>query len=567
MKHLLIISIIIIITLGFGANIIRAPKIEAVGIKETFLSVRPPVPKSLTSLDQHIIDIIPDLRSTAGTAGKNIVLAEDGHSVAVIYGRESGDPDNIMVICIAYSTDLGSTWLYYGSLSPMVRRAYSAIDAEDDFATTGLVHFAWHEATRISGSYDSSPCFYIRETSYPDGTFYPFRFRLPNSGRRDVWTPCIGVRDSVVVITAMNNGTYVITYDCYIWRSTDYGVTWDSGRVFLPFPQVDYAPHFRFGSDGYIFFLWCKEDSGGYWPYYCESYNYGLTWTPPQLLWGNNPPYPNMSGVTCWGEYDCEVVRDTPVVVVNLSSDNSSYGETWVYYPVPESGGGWQFIGKKLVGGDSTAPQRYSRFPTIAADDYGNIFIGYQKIFETPNDTGPDCGMFIRYAGKDTWYDYGRITFNAGALEERDLEFAHNAPVIAGGDSTLVGMIYHNAGTYPTSGNLYFDYVVVPSFPGIQESQQKSTIEQIKVYPNPFRNSVRFILPAQIGEAKILIYDVTGRLVTSHPIRVSREGRFDQPQATSHCFIWDGSKASPGVYFYKVESPNGKYQGKIILTR
>ena len=593
MKHLLVISIIIV--LGFGGNVVCPPQNVGQGFslakREANLRIcRIPEgyeksqnhekecqrnaceirckPKGLPYIipkcfDPHIISEIPDLRSTAGTTGKNIVLASDGQSVAVIYCQESGNPDNIMVIYISYSTDRGNSWVHYGPLSPPVRRAYSAVDALDDFNTTGQVHFAWHEAPRTGGSYDTSQCFYTRENTFPDGMFYPFQLSLPKSGRRDVWQPCIGVKDSFVIITAMNNGTYVVTYDCYIWRSTDYGESWDTGRVFLPHPLVAVPPHFRFGSDGYIFFLWLAGDSNRYVPYYCESFDYGLTWTDPQLLWGNTPPYPDMSNVTCsWDGFDCEVVKDMPVVAINFNSGMYDYGETWAYYPDSGGPGHWHFKGVKLVGGDSTAPQTFSRYPTVAADSYGNIFIGYQAIFEQPSDTGPDCGMFIRYAGDTTWYDYGPITFNAMTIEESFLEFAHNAPVIAGGDSTMVGMIYNDAGTYPTSGNLYFDYIIVPSSPGIQEANhQQSTLEQIKVIPNPFHSSVRFILPASVHDAKIAIFDVTGKLV-----------KYLVPTTSGNLFIWDGRnidgrQLSPGVYFYTVLSGHSQYKGKMVLTK
>jgi hypothetical protein len=326
-----------------------------------------------------------------------------------------------------------------------------------------------------------------------------------------------------------------------------------------------YSPHFRLGRDGYIFFLWNSfeyEPPNCYWPYYCESFDYGLTWTQPQLIWQDSLPYSDMSNVTGWWyDYDCEVVNDTPVATLELSTQNNDYGEIWVYRPASGSPGSWNFVGTKLVGGDSTAPQPYARFPTVAADNRGDIFIGYQAIFMTPTDTGPDVGMFERRHYRNRWEDWGQITHNFNNLEEKMLEFAHNAPRVLR-DSIIIGMIYTDAGDYPTTGNLYFDYATIPPYPGISEDWQGfQNPFEITVEPNPFRNSVKFIIPPIVGKTRLSIFDATGKLVTSHPSPVA-----------SNCFVWDGKKfdgslANPGIYFFKISTPNGLAQGKVILAR
>lgn len=570
MKYLIITSLII--TLCLGANLVKAPKIEAVEVNETSELVNIPNTFTTTSLDQHIIDQIPDLRSTAGSAGKNVIFAEDGQNVAVIYGLFSGDPTNIMQVYVSYSTDRGNTWINYGPLTTYnCRRAYSCLDAEPtwpDPSDLGI-YYVWNQAAQISGSYDSSPAFYAKEVSFPDGLITA-AFRLPNSGGYDVWMPCIGVQDSFVVITAMNNGTFLTTYDVYIWRSTDYGTTWDTGRVFLPGPTQRFPPHFRFGNNGYMFFLWLQSVGNNlYWPYYCESFDYALTWTEPRPLWDDTPPYPDMSNVTGWWyQYDCEVVRDTPTVAIKLGEGNYDYGEIWVYRPDSGVAGNWHFKGKKLLGGNSSTPETYARYPTIAADDIGNAFIGYQAFFALPGDTVFDVGLFARPAVEDSWYDWGRITFNGNTIEENHLEFAHNAPLIANGDSTIIGMIYHNAGTYPTTGNLYFDYFILPNPPipplvSIETQPTKLNQFEVVVMPNPFRITVKFILPTFTDKVTVSIFDVTGKLV--------RKLIAKNQQPTTD-LIWDGKNqngrlTNPGVYFYTILVGNEQCHGKIILTR
>jgi len=70
-------------------------------------------------------------------------------------------------------------------------------------------------------------------------------------------------------------------------------------------------------------------------------------------------------------------------------------------------------------------------------------------------------------------------------------------------------------------------------------------------YPNPSRSSVTFKYQlATTGEARLDIYDITGRLIKSLPQGIISAG-------TVRTFIWDGSsrtgeKVSAGVYFCRL---------------
>lgn len=571
MKYL--ITILIVATICFGAEITRGPNIPAVtetrNYQSGFSSQKPLNPAS--GFDQNIVASIPDLRSVAGSPGKNLVFAENGQDVAVIYGLFSGDPTNFFQVYVSYSSDRGNTWISYGPLSTYnCRRCYPGVDAEENWLNPNdlRVHFAWQQTAQVGGVYDSSSIFYAKEVSYPDGLITA-AFQMPNSGTWDLWFPCIGFKDSIGVITAGNNSTFMTTNDCYIWRSTNYGETWDDGRLFSAGP-LDWmaTPHFRFGNNGYMFFLWNRQEESNpslYWPYFCESFDYGATWTNPQVIWQGNPPYPDMSNVGGWWyTYDCAVVNDTPVAAMKLGSGTYDYGELWVYRPTGGSPGSWQFTGTRLVGGDSTAPQTIERYAALAQDDRGDIFVGYQAIFELPTDTGPDAGMFVRPYNQNVWKDWGLITHDASAIEEQVLEFAHNAPMVgsAPDDSAIVGFIFNNAGDYPTTGNLYFDWVAVPiiwidTATGIAESNRPVLNKpNLTVAPNPFRNSVKFMIPTQMGETKISIFDATGKLVRELNTTTVWNGRNSA-----------GIKVNAGVYFYNITTRTGKYQGKVILTR
>ncbi|MDH5683411.1 MAG: T9SS type A sorting domain-containing protein [candidate division WOR-3 bacterium] len=563
MKYIITI-LLIVMKFCFAVPLARAPKVEPKPIIGNYDTSLKPLPPPQTGYDQNIIHSIPDFRSTAGSPGKNLVFADDGQNVAVIFGRFSGDPTNIFQVMVAYSTDRGNTWTNYGPLSTFdARRVYSGLDARQDWPASDLmIHFAWHQAAQSGGNYLASPTFYSKEVSYPDGLITA-AYELPNSEDWDVWDPCIAVKDSFVIITVINNTWFK---DSYIWRSTDYGETWDNGRLFFPGPLYWMGgPHFRFGSDGYIFFLWNRQTENYpdlYWPYYCESYDYGLTWTEPQLIWQDRPPYPDMSNVTGWWyDYDCEVVNDTPVATVKLATRDNDYGEIWAYRPDSGGPGNWRFRGTKLVGGDSTAPQPFARYPTIAADDTGNTIIGYQALFLIQNDTLWDCGTFVRFYHWNRWFDCGRITFNGNDIEEGCLEFAHNALADPWWGIPKIGMIYNDAGEYPNTGNLYFDYRPVIDIPETQRRLLKQY--GVLVSPNPFHNSVKFVLTPHICKARLSVFDVTGKLV--------RELTTNNQQPKTE-FIWDGRKAdgslaNSGVYFYNISSSGNQYQGKVILMR
>ncbi len=572
MKYLL--SVLLVFAICFSADIVRAPNIPAVEEDVIYQTDLPKKAPSIDHPDPHLIYQVPDLRSTAGSPGKSVAFAEDGQNVAVIYSR-FGDPENFFQVFVAYSSNRGNNWIHYGPLSTTnCRRGYPGVDAEENWLDPNdlRVHYAWQQTPYVSGSYDSSPAFYAKEVMYPDGLITA-AYRLPNSGTWDVWFPCIAVKDSIIVITAGNNSTYITTQNCYIWRSTDYGETWDDGRIFFAGP-LDWmaTPHFRFGSDGYIFFLWNREQESNpdlYWPYYCESFDYGVTWTQPQLIWQNNPPYPDMSNVSGWWyTYDCVVVADTPCASMKFNSGNYDFGEIWVYRPTGGSPGNWQFTGTRLVGGDSTAPQTIARYATLAQDDRGDIFIGYQANFVTSTDTGFDCGMFVRPYNRDVWLNWGMVTHGryAGATDQAQLEFAHNAPIVGSSpdDSAVVGFIWTNAQDYPTTGNIYFEYDAVPiiwidTATGIAESNhQKMNKVSLTVTPNPFNNLVKFNISAQAEETRLTIYDITGKMVREF----NRNSEL----------VWngrksDGSLARLGIYFYRITTKNSNFQGKVILMR
>ncbi|HQF67736.1 MAG TPA: Omp28-related outer membrane protein [Candidatus Cloacimonadota bacterium] len=87
----------------------------------------------------------------------------------------------------------------------------------------------------------------------------------------------------------------------------------------------------------------------------------------------------------------------------------------------------------------------------------------------------------------------------------------------------------------------------------------------LNVYPNPFRSSTSFALRGKANrQVNISIYNVKGQLVRS------MAGTTDQNGEAS--LNWDGTNSSgnkvdSGVYYYQLNSPDFKHQGRIVLMK
>jgi hypothetical protein len=103
-----------------------------------------------TSSQPRIIAQVPDCRVILGTSGKSIVAANDNQSIAVIYGKNTGDTENYSTVHVAYSTNQGQTWTERGPLQTRwSRRTYPCIEAKKNFHNGLPIYIAWHEAYRL----------------------------------------------------------------------------------------------------------------------------------------------------------------------------------------------------------------------------------------------------------------------------------------------------------------------------------------------------------------------------------------------------------------------------------
>ncbi|MFH1314091.1 MAG: FlgD immunoglobulin-like domain containing protein [Candidatus Eisenbacteria bacterium] len=83
--------------------------------------------------------------------------------------------------------------------------------------------------------------------------------------------------------------------------------------------------------------------------------------------------------------------------------------------------------------------------------------------------------------------------------------------------------------------------------------------------PNPFASEtmIKFSLPSKM-EARVVIYDVSGRLVkvVAEGVMDAGENRVDWNGKDTH-----GAQVSPGIYFYSLTTPNRHMQNKMVRLR
>jgi hypothetical protein len=86
------------------------------------------------------------------------------------------------------------------------------------------------------------------------------------------------------------------------------------------------------------------------------------------------------------------------------------------------------------------------------------------------------------------------------------------------------------------------------------------------VVPNPIRQSgyLRFAL-AREGAVRVDIFDLTGRLVgTPMNDAHAKAGPYELALGTSS---WDARPLPSGLYFFRIQSPDGTSRGRFMIRR
>ena len=142
-----------------------------------------------------------------------------------------------------------------------------------------------------------------------------------------------------------------------------------------------------------------------------------------------------------------------------------------------------------------------------------------------------------------------------------DAPMTSNAPYLVLSENKLY-FVWEDGRHDLTYGNqeVYFRKANLPIITGIEETIDPPGEFILKAFPNPFNNVLNIELPSMRGgESEIKIYDIAGRLIRTLN---AKEGKT----------TWDamddfGQKASSGIYFIRVETPQGPLRTKILFLK
>jgi len=219
-------------------------------------------------------------------------------------------------------------------------------------------------------------------------------------------------------------------------------------------------------------------------------------------------------GDTGAGDYDNHLFSaiTSPLLNIPLGGDISFW--TWIDAQIPLDNSGIPALDGGLL--------QYGRCGTwIDLEPSGGY--PYQII---PSSTGPfadGTGVFSGQSGWSQWV----VTIPDSLAGPGQIRF------VFGSDDT------------GTREGLYVDDIHIQGSVGIENPEyRESSIPSLSAYPNPFMESLKFILTGiPMGEVTIEIFDLAGRLVESSELSIPGEIR---------TLIWNGQNIPAGIYIARV---------------
>ena len=190
------------------------------------------------------------------------------------------------------------------------------------------------------------------------------------------------------------------------------------------------------------------------------------------------------------------------------------------------------------------------------------------------NDTFFTAGMYFDYGGENVWMDH--INPSAGFRIFRDVDNNYDCGVAyAAGQYRTVGVSFELGlladGSPPSTRRALLDSImhffgILPG--GIQEGSERLGAMPFgcSVYPTPFRDRLNILFSGSGTAAlDIRIYDITGRLVRTIPVQAPGLNR-------NPGLYWDGTddlgkRVSGGIYFVRLECPDGIQTRKVVYLR
>lgn len=215
-------------------------------------------------------------------------------------------------------------------------------------------------------------------------------------------------------------------------------------------------------------------------------------------------------------------------------------GAVWIF---SKSNGIWQQQQDSLVGAPAFGPSSQGYSVAISSD--GNSIV---EGGPTENNEHGAAWIFKRSNG--VWSQIGDKLVGTGAIGQ---SYQGNSVAISSdGNTAIIGGVHDN--TYEGSAWIYTNKVT-----GITKELMLTPTEFAlsQNYPNPFNPTtlISYQIPSA-GQVQLRIYDILGREVATLVDKEESSGNYK--------VIFDGSKYSSGVYFYKL-STDGFFQSKKML--
>jgi len=535
--------------------------------------------------DRVLIDSVGNIRAILGSQGKSIAVSGNGEAVAVIYGEPSGDPDNTMLVRIAYSNDSGSTWTTYGPFSGSSRRIYNDVAYTPNFNTNGgEIWFVWQECTQnyldvqlrvmIEENVPAAPSFSVPivPTNAQSPATYP-------------WEPSVAVMQddpTHLVVTAWSylaNGNQWV----YCWISNDGGYSWTDTMSMMQIGADGSAGALAGGADEYLFYTYLDyytfsgTDSTPY-PYYTESTDGGYSWSEGAPI----TVFPaNTSSQYWWHEFDCIVFENEPWVVHNDIGVGGTGGPHIVKGTGSPGNWTWDIWHQDSIGFDSTwigdtlyycAPGQY---PSLSYDPVlGRVLASCKSDIYIGNTVSWAIYDGAHIQGVYTWDDGNtwRITSPLSTANNGDIPWEDwNATETA---DLMVSTGYITSKTYSIwvlenpateAGELYFEtgYIgwTLDWLTSLEETEGLSVnILDFEVMPTVVTNGsvAKFTMPCP-ARVSLQIYDVTGRTVDDVYSGHIQNGVYRINMRTD--------QLTNGTYFAVLQTESGQHVEKFIVIR
>jgi hypothetical protein len=455
----------------------------------------------------------------------------------------------------------------------------------------------WSEIA-ASGNYINVAWWYLMETLYivtsTDGGYTWINRQLTDDSTTNAVIPQIAASGSNVYVVypaaRPNQGVYLN-------RSSDYGVTWlptqriyytarnygespvitskDSMVYISADIEVNYVPP----NQNWVTWLFRSRDFGQTWPdtfFVSDTTSSGLG---PDLAVNNIGLHlirgyglisSNVMEVLYSGSSDGGETWFGPIMV----SDNDSSGSFWPqiaawgdsnvavswtdYKASPEEWSGDAFFSKSTDDGHTwSAPYQLTFSHGVEATD---ITASGDTIIITYNDYQNGSAAIYAIVSLDegeSWQEELRISDSSYYCSEPSVTMSNGLAHISWSQS----MNIPNIGHY----EIYYDRGSISSGIWQDESALPEDDLLISSYPNPFNSNTTITISGlKGGEAKIVIYDLTGRLVKEFDEKSKKGGDIKE--------VWDatdnsGKAVSSGIYFAKLQNNASNSSIKLVYLK